>query len=64
MILHILTYLKKQKKAGGKPTEEILAQTIPFEFRWLVPHGRSHQIEYQTLEVPCVPNFPFIPLGS
>ena len=45
-------------KTGGKPTEEIISvQILFFEFRWLVPLGRSHQTEYQTLEVPCTPKF-------
>ena len=49
-------------KTGGKPTEEIISvQIFPFEFRWLVPLGRLHQTEYQTLEVPCAPNFLFFP---
>ena len=54
-------------KTGGKPTEEIISvQIFPFEFRWLVPLGRSHQTEYQTLEVHvvCSKNFLSFPLGS
>ena len=48
----------KYPKIGGKPTEEIISvQILFFEFRWLVPLGRSHQTEYQTLEVPCTPKF-------
>lgn len=45
-------YIKhKYQKIGGKPTEEIISvQILPFEFRWLVPLGRSHQPKYQTLE--------------
>ena len=42
---------KRKKNIGGKLTKKIIfVQTLPFEFWWLVPLGRSHQTEYQTLE--------------
>ena len=48
---HKKIYKTQIPKIGGKPTEEIISvQILPFEFRWLVPLGRSHQPKYQTLE--------------